>query len=317
MTFNLAARVVPRCLRAASQLHRSPSCLLANHAALARPSTVFRPSTPPPSSAKGFASVVVQRPKEFIHSGNVRDNNGARRKRKILGRGEGGKGKTSGRGQKGYKARQHKSRPTPGFEGGQSGIIKAIPHMGLRGLDKPRFTRLYLDTLQHFIDSGKLDASKKITIADLVQAKAVGKIKDGIVLLGKVRDISPPVLRTGNGTFRTDGSDLSMFRQGGEFFDKKVDIEVTRVTQPAVQLIEKLGGTVTSVYHGKVALKAILRPDKWAIMPVNPMPTRSADLARYTDEAHRGYLAQEAEGIDKRQLVKTLLQKSRARVPVA
>ncbi|TPX56378.1 hypothetical protein PhCBS80983_g04589 [Powellomyces hirtus] len=233
-------------------------------------------------------NTLVKRPTTFLHAGNVKDNQGARRKRVILGRGQGKKGKTSGRGQKGWHARQHKSVPTPAFEGGQSGIIKAIPHLGHRGIDKPRYTRLYLDTLQHFVETGKLDASKKITIKELVESKAVGKIKDGVVLLGK----------------------------GGEFFNHKIDIEVTRVTQPAIKLIEQLGGTATSVYHGKEALKAILRPDKWAIMPVNPMPTRSKDIARYTDASRRGYLAPEAETIDKRQLVKQLLAKSRAAVAV-
>ncbi|KAJ3162795.1 YmL15 [Geranomyces michiganensis] len=235
------------------------------------------------STAAPFHSV-VRKPTEFVHSGNVKDNNGARRKRKVVGRGEGGKGKTSGRGQKGYNQRQNRTGPTPGFEGGQTGLIKAIPHIGRRGFTKPRFARLYLDTLQHYVETGKLDASKTITIKELVEAKAVGKIKDGVVLLGK----------------------------GGEFFKSKVNIEVTRATQPAIKLVEEQGGTVQAVYHGKDALKAILRPDRWAIQPKNPMPTRAADIARYTDSLRRGYLADEAAAMDKRQLVKELLNKSRA-----
>ncbi|KAJ3154265.1 YmL15 [Geranomyces variabilis] len=237
----------------------------------------------PVRSAAASFHGVVRKPTEFVHAGNVKDNNGARRKRKIIGRGEGGKGKTAGRGQKGYNARQNRTGPTPGFEGGQTGLIKAIPHIGRRGFTKPRYARLYLDTLQHYVETGKLDASKTITIRELVEAKAVGKIKDGVVLLGK----------------------------GGEFFKSKVNIEVTRATQPAIKLVEEHGGTVQAVYHGKEALKAILRPDRWAIQPKNPMPTRPADIARYTDSLRRGYLADEAATLDKRQLVKELLTKSR------
>ncbi|TPX59215.1 hypothetical protein SpCBS45565_g07807 [Spizellomyces sp. 'palustris'] len=242
------------------------------------------PATIPakPASQSGFATL-VQRPKEYYHLTNVKDNNGARRKRKILGRGEGGKGKTSGRGMKGYHARQHKATPLPGFEGGQTGLIKAIPKLGKRGIPKLRFTRLYLDTLQHFVETGKLDASKTITIKELAESKCVGKIKDGVVLLAK----------------------------GGEFFNSKVDIEVTRASQVAMKLIEEKGGNVKCVYHGKEVLRSLLRPDRWAIMPKNPLPTTKENIARYTNESRRGYLAPLVEGVDKSEIVKKLLERSR------
>ncbi|KAJ3100974.1 hypothetical protein HDU97_001730 [Phlyctochytrium planicorne] len=72
-------------------------------------------------------------PAEYLHTGNVKDNRGAKKKRRRVGRGlGGGLGKTSGRGHKGWLARSSKSRPVPGYEGGQTGLLKAIPKLGFR-----------------------------------------------------------------------------------------------------------------------------------------------------------------------------------------
>jgi large subunit ribosomal protein L15 len=59
-------------------------------------------------------------------------NDGAVRNRKRLGRGHGsGTHKTSGKGQKGQKARTgHHGIPKPGFEGGQTAMARRLPKRG-------------------------------------------------------------------------------------------------------------------------------------------------------------------------------------------
>src|SRR5579862_4508212 len=59
-------------------------------------------------------------------------NEGATRNKKRLGRGHGsGLHKTSGKGQKGQKARTgHHGIPKPGFEGGQSAMARRLPKRG-------------------------------------------------------------------------------------------------------------------------------------------------------------------------------------------
>ena len=56
-------------------------------------------------------------------------NPGANREKKRLGRGHGsGLHKTSGKGQKGQKARTgHHGIPKPGFEGGQTMLARRMP----------------------------------------------------------------------------------------------------------------------------------------------------------------------------------------------
>jgi ribosomal protein L15 len=43
-----------------------------------------------------------------------------------------GKGKTSGRGMKGYQARQNTRGPTRAFQGGQTTLSRGIPKLGVR-----------------------------------------------------------------------------------------------------------------------------------------------------------------------------------------
>src|SRR5437763_8184818 len=65
-------------------------------------------------------------------------NPGATRDKKRLGRGHGsGLHKTSGKGQKGQKARTgHHGIPKPGFEGGQTMLARRLPK---RGFNNTRF----------------------------------------------------------------------------------------------------------------------------------------------------------------------------------
>jgi large subunit ribosomal protein L15 len=90
-------------------------------------------------SIKRFASVspqetlqrIISSPTQYLSDATVRLDRGATKFVKKVGRGDrNGKGKTSGRGMKGYQARSSKAVPVPGFEGGQTGILKAPPKFG-------------------------------------------------------------------------------------------------------------------------------------------------------------------------------------------
>jgi hypothetical protein len=71
----------------------------------------------------------------------LRDNPGARPKSKRLGRGIGsGKGKTSGKGVKGQKAREGVA--LNGFEGGQMPIYRRLPKRGFVNIFRKEFSPL-------------------------------------------------------------------------------------------------------------------------------------------------------------------------------
>jgi large subunit ribosomal protein L15 len=115
----------------------------------------------------------------------LRDNPGARPKSKRLGRGIGsGKGKTSGRGVKGQKAREGVS--LNGFEGGQLPIYRRLPKRGFRNIFRKVFAPINLDSLEKAVESGKLDAGQTITEASLKAAGLIGTGKiDGVRLLAR------------------------------------------------------------------------------------------------------------------------------------
>ncbi len=96
------------------------------------------------------------------------------KKRKIrVGRGESGRrGKTAGRGTKGQKAR---GQTRPGFEGGQTPLIRQIPKLkGFKNPNKEYFALINVGRLNEF------EAGSTVTVADLRQAGLVkhrGRVK--------------------------------------------------------------------------------------------------------------------------------------------
>ncbi len=114
----------------------------------------------------------------------LRDNPGARLKSKRLGRGIGsGKGKTSGKGVKGQKAREGVS--LNGFEGGQLPIYRRLPKRGFHNLFRKVYAPVNLGSLDAAIAAGKLDGAQPITEAILIKAGLARGDKDGVRLLAR------------------------------------------------------------------------------------------------------------------------------------
>lgn len=114
----------------------------------------------------------------------IADNPGARKHRKRVGRGIGsGKGKTSGHGVKGQKARSGVA--VSGFEGGQMPIYRRLPKRGFTNLFAREHAIVNIGEVQKAIDASKLDAGKPIDEAALVAARLVRRSRDGVRLLAK------------------------------------------------------------------------------------------------------------------------------------
>ena len=134
--------------------------------------------------------------------------------RTRVGRGIGsGKGKRSGRGDKGQKSRSGVS--LLGFEGGQMPLYRRLPK---RGFTNSQFRKKYAEVnvgrLQKAIDAEKLDAAKPVNQEALRAAGLVTGRCDGVRLLAK-----------------------------GEI-KAKVTIEVSGASAAAVAAVEKAGGKV-------------------------------------------------------------------------
>jgi len=126
-------------------------------------------------------------------------------KSKRVGRGMGsGLGKTSGRGQKGQKARSG-GGVRRGFEGGQTPLYRRLPKRGFTNIHAKNYTEVTLTMLSK-------SKATDVSAESLLDEGIIGKIQDGIV-----------VLATGK-------------------LDKKLNVKAVRFTTKAKEEIEALGG---------------------------------------------------------------------------
>lgn len=98
----------------------------------------------------------------------IKDNKGARRTYKRLGRGIGsGKGKTSARGGKGQTARSGVA--LNGFEGGQMPLYRRLPIRGFNNYTRVEYETINFSDLERLISEKKVDSSN-ITIPELLKS---------------------------------------------------------------------------------------------------------------------------------------------------
>lgn len=143
----------------------------------------------------------------------LRDNPGATKPRKRVGRGPGsGTGKTAGRGIKGQKSRSGVA--INGYEGGQMPLYQRLPKRGFNKPNRKSFAVVNLGLIQKFVDAKKIDAKKAITEDVLVESGLVRRKRDGIRVLAK-----------------------------GEI-TAKVNLQVTGASKSAIDAVEKAGGTL-------------------------------------------------------------------------
>lgn len=119
-----------------------------------------------------------------IQLNTIANRPGARKRRKLLGRGIGsGKGKTGGRGGKGQTARSGVA--INGFEGGQTPIHRRLPKRGFNNHSTKEFAVVNLSTLQTAAEKGKLDAKKAVNAEALANAGVIRNAKQKVKLLAQ------------------------------------------------------------------------------------------------------------------------------------
>ena len=103
---------------------------------------------------------------------------GSRKSKRRLGRGVGsGRGKTAGRGTKGYNSRSG-GGVRPGYEGGQMPLQRRLPKRGFTNIFRKKIAVLNVRDLSGF-ESGSVVDKAALVSAGLVKGR-----QDGIKLLG-------------------------------------------------------------------------------------------------------------------------------------
>ncbi|MGF7101086.1 50S ribosomal protein L15 [Borreliella kurtenbachii] len=143
---------------------------------------------------------------------NLLKPKGASKRRKIVGRGPGsGLGKTSGRGQKGQKARN--TSPRLGFEGGQTPLYRRLPRKGFSNNDyKLEYAIVSLGDIDKKFKDGQV-----VNYDTLLENKLIKKKNKKIKILS-------------NGKLT-----------------KKVSFEVSKISKSAESLVIKIGCTIKLV----------------------------------------------------------------------
>jgi large subunit ribosomal protein L15 len=115
------------------------------------------------------------------------------------------------------------------------------------------------------IDMKRLDPTKKIDLPAMKQAGMIkpNGVKHGVKLLSK----------------------------GKELLNQPLHIEVNRASAAAITAIEDAGGTVTSIHLNTLALRVVMRPEKYVgkYVPKRARPKPKMQ-PYYTSYHKRGYL---------------------------
>ncbi|BCR86301.1 mitochondrial 54S ribosomal protein uL15m [Aspergillus chevalieri] len=267
---------------------------------LPRPQGWFSKTAQPFNSPLSFLLPQLQQQSRNAHIlASLSDNPGAYSKKIRRGRGPAsGKGKTSGRGHKGQK--QHGKVPT-GFNGGQTPENVVHGERGFTNIFTADLAPANLDRIQEWIDQGRIDPTRPITVRELAQSRCIHQPKEGVKLLGR----------------------------GGEGILKQpIHIVVSRASASAIAAVEAAGGSVTTRFYTRSAIVRIMNREMhpfvsmaWttksgsedlhkaegaegaeALTESNimkemgfqyrlPDPTKRRDIEYYRDPAHRGYLS--------------------------
>ena len=143
---------------------------------------------------------------------NLQAQEGGKIGQKATRRGRGigsGLGKTSGRGQKGQKSRSG-GGVRPGFEGGQMPLFRRLPKRGFKNIFRKEYATVNISSLNIFDDGETVDTQKLIDRGLVRKNLAV----NGVKVLGN-----------------------------GEL-EKKINLNVERISESAKEKVEAKGGKV-------------------------------------------------------------------------
>ena len=207
---NVEGAAKPAAKKPAAAKPAAAKTATAKPAAAKKPAAEKVEATEKPAAAKKTVAkkpAAVQEKSNLLKLHHLRPAPGSKKDRTRVGRGEGSKGKTSGRGTKGTKARY---QVRPGFEGGGVRLVMRTPKLrGFKNPAKVYFQVVNVAQLEELYPKGG-----NVTVADLVAKGAVRK-NEAVKVLG-------------NG-------DISV----------KLNVSVDKVSRSAAEKIVAAGGSVT------------------------------------------------------------------------
>lgn len=139
-----------------------------------------------------------------------------------------------------------------------------------------------LDRIQDWIDQGRIDPSRPITVRELAQSKCIHKPKEGVKLLA--RGINAPTftdITAPSPTTTTETTPESQFQmaqdpaadqkakeelkeedtatQAAKLLKQPIHLVVSRASASAIAAVEAAGGSVTTRFYTKASIRRIMK----------------------------------------------------------
>lgn len=177
-----------------------------------------------------------------------------------------------------------------------------------------------LERIQEWIDQGRIDPARPITIRELAQSRCIHQTKEGVKLLG-TGTIAPKSSKPEPEPEVETATVAAILKQ-------PIHIVVSRASASAISAVEAAGGSVTTRYYTRSAIAHIMRREMHPFMSMAwtresgsealtqaagfqadeeltesnimkkmgfryrlPDPTKRNAIEYYRDPAHRGYLS--------------------------
>ena len=87
---------------------------------------------------------------------------------------------------------------------------------------------------------------------------------------------------------------IKLLAKGKDRMRSPITIKVSRASAAAIASVEEAGGEITTVHYNKLALRALLRPHKFDLIPRQARPPPRL-MEYYIDWNNRGYLSPQSE----------------------
>lgn len=117
-----------------------------------------------------------------------------------------------------------------------------------------------LDRIQDWIDQGRIDPTRPITVRELAQSRCIHQAKEGVKLLGRGAGESGSAgTPTGAGTGTANVISEEGETQITNVLKQPIHIVVSRASASAITAVEAAGGSVTTRYYTRSAIVRIMR----------------------------------------------------------
>ena len=148
-------------------------------------------------------------------------------------------------------------------------------------------------TIQDFIDMGRLNLSSDTSNESITHSNSSGIAPTEYTKLRTLTLID--LVEAGICTKSSIKHGVKLLAKGKERLKTPFRLHVSRASEEAIRSVEKVGGQITTVHYNRLALRTLLRPEKFVILPKQARPPPKWQPYYTNWDKNRGYLSVQAQ----------------------